>query len=83
MDAILVSADFQEAYNLLANISSNLKKPLPIHYVIGKENGNSTFFAAYIMQIISCCCFQHSNVFILDNAAIHSRGNAGYIQDYL
>jgi hypothetical protein len=37
MDAILVSDDFREAYNLLAIISSNPTKPSSIHYIIGKE----------------------------------------------
>jgi hypothetical protein len=70
MDAILVSSDFQEAYNLLAIISSNPKKPSPIHYVIVKENGNLTSFAAYIMQLIACCWFKHGNLLILDNAVL-------------
>jgi hypothetical protein len=46
MDAILISGDFCEAYNLLAIISSNPKKPSPIHYLIGKESGNLILFAA-------------------------------------
>jgi hypothetical protein len=83
MDAILVSGDFREAYNLLGIISSNPRKPLPIHYVIGKENGNLTLFAAYIMQPISSGWFKHGNVLILDNAAIHSGGDAGNVNYYL
>ncbi len=83
MDAILVSGDFREAYNLLAIISGNPSKPSPIHYVIGKENGNSTSFAAYIMQLISNRWFEHGDVLVLDNAAIHSGGDAGNVEDYL
>jgi transposase len=81
MDAILVSGEFREAYNLLAIISSNPTKPSPIHYVIGKENGNSTSFATYIMQLISSRWFKHGDVLILDNAAIHSGGDAANVED--
>jgi hypothetical protein len=83
MDAILVSGDFREAYNLLAIISSNPTKPSFIDYVIGKENGNSTSFAAYIMELISSGWFEHGDVLIMDNAAIHSGGDAGNVKDYL
>jgi hypothetical protein len=83
MDAILVSGDFREAYNPLAIISSNPTKPLSIHYVIGKENGNSASFAAYIMELISSRWFEHGDVLILDNAAIHSGGDAGNVEDYV
>jgi hypothetical protein len=81
MDAILVSCDFPEAYNAI--ISLNPKKPLPIHYIIGKENGNATSSVAYIMQLISCGWFEHGYVLILDKAVIHSGGDAGNVKDYL
>jgi hypothetical protein len=83
MDAILVSGDFREAYNLLAIISANPTKASPVHYVIGKENGNSTSFAAYIMELISTRWFEHGDVLVLDNAAIHSGGDAGDVEDLL
>jgi hypothetical protein len=35
------------------------------------------------MQLISACWFEHGNVLILDNAAIHSGGDAGKVKDYL
>jgi hypothetical protein len=83
MDAILVSGNFPEAYTLLVIISPNHTKPLPIHYVIGKENFNSTSFAAYIMELISSGWFKHGNTLILDNASIHSGGgDAGNVEDY-
>jgi hypothetical protein len=45
MDAIKVRrSDFCETYNLLAKISAKAAKPLPIHDIIGKENGNSASF---------------------------------------
>jgi hypothetical protein len=83
MDAILVSGDFHEAYNLLAIISLNPTKPSPIHYVIGEENGNPPSFTAYIMELISSRWFEHGNALILDNAAIHLGGEAGNVKDYL
>jgi hypothetical protein len=85
MDAILlVSGNFWEAYNLLAIISANPKKASPIHYVIGKENGNATSFTAYVMELISCRWFEHGDVLVLNNAAIHSGGDAaGSIEDYI
>jgi hypothetical protein len=55
-DAILVSGDFHEAYNLLAIISSDLAKPSLIYYFIGKENGNLMSFTAYIMELTSSPC---------------------------
>jgi hypothetical protein len=83
MNAILVRGDFREAYNLLAIISSNPTKPSPIHCVIGKDNGSSKSFTAYIMELISSLWFEHGDVLILDNSAIHSGGDAGNVKDYL
>jgi hypothetical protein len=42
-------------------------------------------FAACIMQVISCPWFEHGNVLLLllYNAAIHSGGDAGNVEDYL
>jgi hypothetical protein len=57
---------------------------LLIHYVIGKENGNATsFFTAYLMELISCRWFEHGDVLVLNNAAIHSGGDAGSVEEYL
>jgi hypothetical protein len=64
-------------------ISSNPAKPSPIHCAIGKENGNLASFAAHIMELISSCWFEHGDVLILDNDAIHSGHDAGNAEDYL
>jgi hypothetical protein len=56
MDAIiLISSNFSKAYQLLAIISASPARPLPIHYVMGKENCNLASFAAYIVELNSCC----------------------------
>jgi hypothetical protein len=35
------------------------------------------------MQLISCHWLEHNNVLILDNAVIHSGGDASNVKDYL
>jgi hypothetical protein len=35
------------------------------------------------MELISSCWFEYGDVLILDNAVMHSGGNAGEIKDYL
>ena len=38
MECIPVSGDFRDTYNLIAVISANPDKNLPVNYVIGREN---------------------------------------------
>jgi hypothetical protein len=59
----------------MAIISPNLDKPHPIDYTIAEENGTSEAFAGFMTYLIAKR--------FLDNAAIHSQGNATVIEDML
>lgn len=83
MDCILVSGNFREAYNLLAIVSASPRKQQPMHYFMGKDNGDANSFAAYIVLLIKVRWFEHGDILILDNAAIHSGGKAANIESYL
>jgi DDE superfamily endonuclease len=83
VDTIAVSGDFREAYSIIAVISANPTKPKPIAYTIGKENGNANAFLSFIELMISSRFFKHDEALIMDNAAIHTGGAAGIIEDLL
>jgi hypothetical protein len=48
VDAIGVSGDFREAFNLIAAISCNVVKSRPMVYTMGKKNGTAEAFMAFI-----------------------------------
>jgi hypothetical protein len=45
-------------------------------YTIGKENGTSKAFVCFLTYLIAKCFLLHDELFIMDNATIHSHGNA-------
>ena len=76
MPAIMVSGDFREAFNIFACITANPNKKTPIAYNIQKDNGSAISFVSFIKQMIYSGWLQHNEVLIMDNAAIHSGGEA-------
>jgi hypothetical protein len=73
---IYVNGDFRKLYNIMATISPNPQKTHPMNYKIGKENGTSEAFIGFLMYLIAKCFLLHDEFLIMDNATIHSRGNA-------
>jgi hypothetical protein len=51
VDAIGVSGGFRNAFNLIAAISCNMVKSRPMVYTMGKKNGTSVAFMAFICSI--------------------------------
>ena len=86
VDAIGVSGDFRESYNLIAAISCNLNKPRPMVYTMGKKNGTAESFMELMRRLISSGWLQHGDVVCMDNARIHTGGEAvaleGLLWDY-
>jgi transposase len=53
-------------------------------YTIGRENGSSEAFVAFLMTYLIAKRFLlHDEFLIMDNATIHIRGNARVIEDML
>ena len=80
---ISVSGDFREAHNLLAIISPNPMKPRPVEYTLGKENGTAMAFLAFIEFLIAFNWFFYDGVLVMDNARIHTGGEANIVADLL
>jgi hypothetical protein len=72
LPCIHVSGNFREAYNIMAIVSSYPDKD----YMIAEENGTSE---ALIAKRFS----GHNKFIVMDNAAIHSQGNATVVEDML
>jgi hypothetical protein len=83
MDFIPVSGDFRDAFNLFAVVSANPEKRHPIEWIIGRENGDSHCFVAFIKHLITSGWFRHDEVLVMDNAAIHTGGDADIVEDLL
>ena len=83
MAYIPVSGDFRDAFNLFAIVSANPDKPHPIEWIIGRENGDSHCFVAFIKHLIRNGWFRHHEVLVMDNAAIHTGGVADIVDDLL
>jgi hypothetical protein len=80
---IQVSGNSGEAYNVMAIISPNPNKPQPIDYTIAEENVKSEAFMGFMTYLIAKRFLQHDKFVVMDNAAIHSQGNATVIKDML
>ena len=80
---IQVTGNFRMAYNLIAIISPSLNKPLPVHYVLGEDNGTAANFTAYIEYLITIDWFERGDILIMDNAAIHCGAEATILEDLL
>jgi hypothetical protein len=83
LPCIHISSSFQEAYNAMAIISPNPDKPQPIDYPIAEENGTSEAFMGFMTYLIAKRLLQHDEFVVMDNAVIHSQGNATVIEDML
>jgi transposase len=83
LPCIHVSGDFREAYNIMAVISANPDKPSPIDYTIGEENGTSEAFVGFMTYLIAKRFLRHHEFVVMDNARIHSMGNATVIENML
>jgi transposase len=79
---IYVSGDFRTAFNLIGIIRCSGEEP-SMHYSIGEENGTAASFLAYIEHLISIQWFAPGDVLVMDNAAIHTGGEAAIVSDLL
>ena len=83
VDAIPVSGDFRNAHNIFAVVSANPDKLSSIAYHITKENGTATQFVAFIKMLIITGYFFHNEILVMDNARIHTAGEAQCVEYYL
>jgi transposase len=67
----------------MAVISLNPDKPVPMEYSTGEENGTSEAFVGFITYLIAKRFLYHHEFVVMDNARIHSMGNATVIKDML
>jgi hypothetical protein len=83
IDFIPVTGDFRESYNIFAIISANPAKPRPVQYRIDQENGTASTFVRFIMALIISGFFVHEEVLVMDNARIHTGGEADSVETLL
>jgi hypothetical protein len=83
VDAIGVSGDFRDAYNLLAVISANPLKFHPMVFTLGKENGMAEAFMKLIRGLILSSWLSRGDVVCLDNARVNTGGKAKELQELL
>jgi transposase len=79
---IVVSGNFREAFNLIGVIRCSGDEPA-MHYSLGQENRTSASFTAYVEHLVAINWFQRGDVLIMDNAAIHTGGEATIVADFL
>jgi transposase len=80
---ILVNGYFRDAYNLVAVISACPTKAKPVAYSVGRENGTAVSFFIFIQFLLSRSWFERGDVLIMDNASIHTGGEADIVEDLL
>ena len=67
----------------MAIISGNPRKPKPVAYTIGRNNGTAASFLAFITFLLENQWFEPWDILIMDNAAIHTGGEAEIVRDLL
>jgi transposase len=80
---IFVNGDFRDAYNLIAIISGCPTKERPVAYAIGRENGTAASFLVFIQFLLLNSWFERGDILIMDNASIHTGGEADIVEDML
>ena len=80
---LVVSGNFHEAFNIFAIISANPLKKKPMQNYITKDNGTSATFLLFIQMLILSGWFQHDEVLVMDNAAIHTSNETSVVEDLL
>lgn len=83
MECIYVSGDFRKTYNLMAITSANPRKAQGMAYSLGVENGDSAAFLLFIEGLIVSGWFEVGDILIMDNAAIHTGGDAEIVENLL
>jgi hypothetical protein len=83
MDCIYVSGDFRQTYNLMAITSANPRKQQNMAYSLGVENGDSAAFLLFVEGLIVSGWFEAGDVLVMDNAAIHTGGEAVIVENLL
>jgi transposase len=67
----------------MAIISPNPNKPQLINYIIAEENVMSEAFMGFMTYLIAKRFLQHDTFVVMDNAAIHSKGNVTILAIFL
>jgi transposase len=80
---ILVNGNFRDAYNLIAIVSACPTKARPVAYSISHENGNAASFLVFIEFLLEHNWFKWGDILIMNNASIHTGGEAGIVEDLL
>ncbi len=80
---IPVTGDFREAYNIFAVVSINPVKARPVEYRIDKENGSAAKFVLFMTALIISGFFKHEEILVMDNARIHTGGEASGVKTLL
>ena len=83
VDAIEVSGDFRESHNIFAVVSGSPTKMVSIAYHITKEKGTAVQFVAFIKMLIISGYFEHQEILVMDNARIHTAGEAECVEYFL
>ena len=83
IDCIPVSGDFRESYNLIAAITCDKTNGSSMQYTMGKANGTAEAFMLFINRLLINGWLKHGDVLCLDNARIHSGGEASILEDYV
>ena len=83
LPCIPVDGDFREAHNLMACVSVNHRKDDHIMYTLTKEKGALLYFKAFVRLMVESGFLTHGEVLIMDNATIHSKGDAQGCANYL
>ena len=83
LEGIPVSGDFRDANNIICCISANHRKMQHVFYAIRKKNTDSSAFMDFIERMVAEKFLIHNEILVMDNAAIHVKGESDMLEDYL
>jgi hypothetical protein len=78
----VVPSDFRNTYTVIGFccVDPTVK---PMHFTIGQENNASADFMANIINAAGCGWLKRGDFLVVDNARVHSGGDADNLQDIL
>lgn len=78
----MVNGDFRNTYSIIGFCGINKKSP-PLSFTIHDEKNDATSFSESIMSAIAEGFLRRHDILVLDNAAIHDKGENDGIEDWL
>ena len=80
---VTVDSTFRDSHTIICTISANYRKDKHVYFTVNDEKNTAKHFMEYVKNMVADGFLIHNEVFILDNAAIHTGKESKDLEKYL